>query len=159
VVRYDLSSANDVPGRDPKNWQFQGSHNGAAWTTLDARTGETFASRFLTRQYPISNSAGYEYYRLNITTNNGDPTGIQLSEMAFTYTQVQPQLSIGINAGQIQLTWPSDHIGWRLEMQTNANAVGLGTNWVTVLDSMNTNRFLIPSAPANGNAFFRLVYP
>src|SRR5882762_5199578 len=87
VVRYDLTSANDVPGRDPRNWQFQGSQNGTTWTTLDSRTGETFASRFLTRQYSFSNTNPYAYYRLNVTSNNGDANGLQLAEMAFTVTQ------------------------------------------------------------------------
>ncbi len=82
VVRYDLSSANDVPGRDPRNWQFLGSDNGTTWTTLDTRTNETFASRYLTKQYAITNNAAYRYYRLNITANNGDASSIQLSELA-----------------------------------------------------------------------------
>lgn len=82
VVRYDLSSANDVPGRDPKDWQFQGSNNGVNWTVLDTRTDETFASRYLTKQYEIANSTAYRYYRLNITANNSDPVSLQLSELA-----------------------------------------------------------------------------
>lgn len=82
VVRYDLSSANDVPARDPKDWQFLGSDNGANWTVLDTQTGQTFASRYLTKQYSITNSAAYRYYRLNITANNGDASSIQLSELS-----------------------------------------------------------------------------
>jgi hypothetical protein len=106
VVRYDLSSANDVPGRDPRNWQFQGSQNGTAWTTLDTRTTETFASRFLTKQYPITNTTAFAYYRLNITTNNGDANGLQLSEMAFTY-RVEAPTNLTATAGDSRaaLNW------------------------------------------------------
>ena len=42
VRGYQISSANDMPTRDPMNWQFQGSNNGTTWTTLDTRSGETF---------------------------------------------------------------------------------------------------------------------
>jgi len=37
IARYDLVSANDVPERDPKDWQFQGSSDGVTWATLDTR--------------------------------------------------------------------------------------------------------------------------
>jgi len=57
-----------------------------------------------------------------------------------------------------QLTWPTSHVGWRLEMQTNTIAMGLATNWVTVSGSQNTNRMEFPIGLANA-AFFRLSYP
>jgi hypothetical protein len=248
VVRYDLSSANDVPGRDPQNWQFQGSQNGTTWTTLDTRTNETFASRFLTKQYPVTNTTAFAYYRLNITTNNGDANGLQLSEMTFTYrvdaptnliatagdsraalnwtassgatgyyvkrstvsggpytviaanvaglaytnaslvngatyywvvsatnsfgegansvevsarpvSTVSPPLSLATSAGQIQLSWPTDHLGWHLEMQTNPPNAGFGTNWVTIQGSTTGAQMIFPMDPNSGSGFFRLAYP
>jgi hypothetical protein len=84
VVRYDITSANDVPGRDPKSWELQASNDGQNWTTLDTRDAQVFASRFQTNRYPINNSTTYRYYRLNILSNSGsDPLqGIQLAEWA-----------------------------------------------------------------------------
>jgi fibronectin type 3 domain-containing protein len=84
LVRYDLTSANDVPGRDPKNWQVLASNDAVNWTTLDTRTGETFATRFLTNQYTLGNSAAYRYYKLNILSNfsGSAAAGIQLAEWA-----------------------------------------------------------------------------
>ena len=61
--------------------------------------------------------------------------------------------------GNLTLSWPFDHIGWRLQAQTNSPAVGLSTNWVTVANSTSTNRVIMPVNPTNGCAFFRLVYP
>jgi len=58
----------------------------------------------------------------------------------------------------LQIDWPADRTGWRLEMQTNNLAVGLGTNWVTVPGSATTNQLLLNVTPA-GSTFFRLVYP
>src|SRR3954447_8946979 len=80
VVDYALTSANDAPGRDPQDWTLEGSNDGAAWTPLDSQSGQDFAERFQTREYPIPNRAAYQYYRLNVTRNHGDDI-VQLSEL------------------------------------------------------------------------------
>jgi len=80
VKRYTVSSANDVPARDPKDWSFLGSQDGATWTTLDSKSGQTFANRYQQNVYPIGNTTAYRYYRLNITANSGE-VGVQLSEL------------------------------------------------------------------------------
>nr|WP_260986775.1 discoidin domain-containing protein [Paenibacillus terrae] len=80
ATSYSVTSANDFPARDPKNWSLQGSNNGTSWTTLDTRTGQTFASRFLTKTYTFSNTTAYSYYRLNVTANNGGAE-LQIAEI------------------------------------------------------------------------------
>ncbi|MDG4828588.1 ThuA domain-containing protein [Solwaraspora sp. WMMD1047] len=80
VNRYALTSANDSPGRDPKDWTLQGSNDGESWTDLDRRTGEAFPQRFLTRQFSFGNDVAYQHYRLNITANSGEPL-TQLAEL------------------------------------------------------------------------------
>ncbi|MFI6265605.1 ThuA domain-containing protein [Micromonospora sp. NPDC051006] len=80
VSRYALTSANDSPGRDPKNWTLQGSQDGSTWTDLDTRSNETFAQRFQTNQYSFTNTTAYQHYRLNITANSGEPL-LQLAEL------------------------------------------------------------------------------
>ena len=80
VKRYAVSSANDQPTRDPKNWQLQGSPDGTTWTTIDTQTNKTFASRFQTLQFDFANTTAYSYYRLNITANAG-ATITQFSEL------------------------------------------------------------------------------
>nr|WTB29861.1 GH92 family glycosyl hydrolase [Streptomyces sp. NBC_00830] len=72
VVRYSLTSANDAPSRDPKDFTVQGSNDGSTWTDLDKRTGESFSGRFATNTYNFTNTTAYGYYRLNITANSGD---------------------------------------------------------------------------------------
>jgi sugar lactone lactonase YvrE len=69
----------------------------------------------------------------------------------------QPNLNFSTTNGLWQLSWPADHTGWRLEVQTNSNAVGLSTNWMTVSNSTTTNAVMIPVQA--GSAFYRLVYP
>jgi pectin methylesterase-like acyl-CoA thioesterase len=59
----------------------------------------------------------------------------------------------------IQLSWPADHLGWRLLYQTNSAGQGLGTNWIDWPGASNIFTTNIPINPAAGSAFFRLVYP
>jgi predicted alpha-1,2-mannosidase len=80
VVTYALTSANDSEGRDPQDWNLQGSNDGQSWTTLDTRSGEDFPQRFQTRQFDIANDTAYSYYRLNVTKNSGDDI-VQLGEL------------------------------------------------------------------------------
>ena len=62
-------------------------------------------------------------------------------------------------ASQLTLSWPADHLGWRLQAQTNNLTHGLGTNWIDVAGTAVTNQFSLPINPANGSVFYRLVYP
>lgn len=79
AVRYTITSANDVPARDPRDWYLQASNDGISWVTLDTRTNETFETRHLNRTFIFNNTTPYLFYRLNITANNGT-TGTQLAE-------------------------------------------------------------------------------
>ncbi|MGF7229753.1 BT_3987 domain-containing protein [Arachidicoccus sp.] len=78
---YTLTSGNDSPDRDPRDWDFQGSNDGMNWTTLDARTGNQFAKRLTTYTFELNQPDGksYSYYRLLVHNNNGSG-GFQLSE-------------------------------------------------------------------------------
>jgi hypothetical protein len=79
VQRYTLISA-DVAGRDPKDWQFQGSNDGVNWTTLDTQFGQVFALRLQQNSYTVASPGAYRYYRLNVTSNNGDSYNTAVAE-------------------------------------------------------------------------------
>jgi len=59
----------------------------------------------------------------------------------------------------IGLTWPLDHIGWRLEAQRNPPGVGVTSNWFTIPRSTNVNATNFPVNQRAGSVFYRLVYP
>ncbi|TNE47495.1 MAG: T9SS type A sorting domain-containing protein [Bacteroidetes bacterium] len=83
VTYYAITSADDVPQRDPRNWQFQGSMNGTDWVVLDQQTDHLFSSRFERRGFLITNTTPYVYYRLYVQQNYGDiATQIQELEIA-----------------------------------------------------------------------------
>ena len=60
---------------------------------------------------------------------------------------------------QLQLSWPVDHTGWHLQVQTNSAGAGLGTNWVMVADSETVHNMSFAVEPAKGSVLYRLVYP
>lgn len=80
VTNYALTSANDVPERDPKDWTLQGSADGTTWTAVDARTGQTFDGRGVTRTFEVADPQPYLYYRLTVTANGGADI-VQLAEL------------------------------------------------------------------------------
>ena len=64
-----------------------------------------------------------------------------------------------LSGNLLTLSWPADHIGWRLQIQTNSISVGLGTNWLDVPGSTSTNQMTFTLDPTAGSVFYRLVYP
>ena len=76
VTRYTLTSANDAPNRDPKNWTLQGSNDGVGWVTLDTRTNQEFEQRLQKREFTFNNTTPYAYYRLSVTNHQDTITQI-----------------------------------------------------------------------------------
>jgi predicted alpha-1,2-mannosidase len=92
VVHYALTSANDAPERDPRDWTLEGSQDGQTWTILDTQTDQLFDSRFQTKDYRFENTSPYLYYRLNITRNRsgGATTIVQLAELQLSDGDTTP---------------------------------------------------------------------
>lgn len=86
---YSLTSGNDEPMRDPLDWQVQGSNDGVNWATLDRRSGQLFGARLLRQEYAVAAAPSYQYFRLNVTRNNGASL-LQLGEMELLGTPDVP---------------------------------------------------------------------
>jgi hypothetical protein len=83
ITVYTVTSANDMPGRDPMGWRLEGTNDPTLtnWTVLDTRTNESFASRFQTNTYVFSNTTAYNAYRFFVTANNGTTRQFQIAEL------------------------------------------------------------------------------
>src|SRR5207237_264673 len=66
-----------------------------------------------------------------------------------------------VTGNTLTLTWPSDHIGWTLQTQTNALETGLNSTntWFNVAGSGTRNSVSITINPSEPTVFYRLVYP
>jgi hypothetical protein len=103
VNGFKITSANDKPARDPRDFILQGS-NGGSWSDVGPTfTGETFSSRFQTRTFNVSNSTAYERYRLRIMNNNGSTEnglgGIGLVQIAELELLAGTSSGIGSSTG------------------------------------------------------------
>jgi autotransporter-associated beta strand protein len=61
------------------------------------------------------------------------------------------------NGSTLELSWPSDHTGWRVE--TNAVDITDTNSWFTLPGSTTTNQVFIPINPTSSQVFFRLRFP
>ncbi len=113
-----------------------------------------------TATFTASSASQHTLAFLGTNARGGDNTVfLDNVRLALVPNQVPPHLGWSVAGGKLLLGWPPDHTGWHLQMQTNADDQGLGTNWTTVTGSNLTNGFIFPMAPAGGSVFFRLLYP
>jgi hypothetical protein len=57
-----------------------------------------------------------------------------------------PQMTFSASDNQLQIRWPGDHTGWRLQVRTNSLNFGLRTNWSNLSASVSTNQLAFPSS-------------
>jgi MYXO-CTERM domain-containing protein len=104
---YTLTSADDEPARDPKEWVVEGSNDGDTWIALDQRQHQNFAFRHQTRVYQLSKDAAFQNYRLRFTANHGDPE-LQLAEVEFLSVRGEGAIAQPSAATQTQPALPQD---------------------------------------------------
>ena len=90
--------------------------------------------------------------------SNSLPVNGSLSVVA-TVSLVPTNITFAVTGTAMTLSWPADHTGWRLQVQTNDMANGLGTNWIDVAGATTTNSVGVLMDPNNGSVFYRLVFP
>jgi autotransporter-associated beta strand protein len=95
----------------------------------------------------------------NSTTSSTYITGAGSLLVASSVATSPVNITTKVSGDGLILSWPTDHIGWRLQVQTNALSVGLRTNWVDVPNSTMMNSVTNAINPANGSVFYRMVYP
>jgi len=98
VRGYALTSANDVPDRDPSDWVLEGSSDGANWVVLDRQSKlAPFPERLQRRVFPLAASgAAYRLYRLTFQPRN--PTHFQVAEIELLGLDLRPA-GVSVPAG------------------------------------------------------------
>ena len=84
-----------------------------------------------------------------------DGSIIVLSTMAAYSTNITATVSSGV----LTLSWPTTHLGWILQSQTNSLTSGLSTNWVDVAGSEAVASTNLPVSSAIPSVFYRLRHP
>jgi hypothetical protein len=89
-------------------------------------------------------------------TVNGDgfvtPDKAEVLYVPTTPTNV----TCSVIADMLRLSWPTNYLGWSLQVQTNLLNAGLGTNWHTFPGSESVTVTNLPLDPDNRAVFYRL---
>jgi cellulose 1,4-beta-cellobiosidase len=125
--------------------------SGSGYVALASTAGLAFTNTGL--------SNGTVYYFVVSAVNAGGESTNSASVSARPTSSAPVAVSATNVSGQFRFSWPVDHTGWQLQAQTNSLALGLGTNWVNVPNSAQTNQIMVPLSTTNGSVFFRLVRP
>lgn len=134
-------------------------------------TNGTLLSRFGGMAFG-TNILAYNFDALAIgwrATANTTATAIDINQVSVIFGGLVPtstgpsltptSLAAQVVGNQLQLSWPPDHQGWHLQVQTNDLLDGLGTNWIDVANSTNVISTNITVDPGNDSVFYRLVSP
>jgi hypothetical protein len=105
----------------------------------------------------LLNGTNYFYVVRAANTASTSANSVQVSARPVSATP--PRCGATIAGGVLTLAWPADHVGWRLQVQTNSLSVGLNTNWFDVQGTATTNMISLPMEATLGSIFYRLVYP
>lgn len=67
-------------------------------------------------------------------------------------------LFYSVSSGMLTLSWPSNYLGWSLQVQTNSLTTGLSTNWAVVPGSSVVTTTNVLLGGTNPSVFYRLMY-
>ena len=83
ICAYTITTANDAPDRDPREWRLLGSNDGGkTWEPLDSREEQKWFARFQKRLFELPETVSFRAYRLE-TRNSGNPDTSQIAEIEF----------------------------------------------------------------------------
>lgn len=175
LVKLVVVSTNSQPPPAPTNLLASATNLliRLTWNSVGAATNYNLKRGTVSGSYPtvISGLTATNYNDANVTDAvdyfyvvSADGVGGESTNSppvsAIPLPSNQPtNIVMQVAGNQMQLSWPQDHLGWRLQIQTNDLSSGLGTNWFTVPNSTNVVATNIVIAPTNGSVFLRLVYP
>jgi len=84
---YTLTSANDLPDRDPTDWTLQGYNEETdKWDLLDRLSDQEFEERFQLKVFTFKNTKAYKKYRLNFARMFGG-NDFQLADWTMNRTK------------------------------------------------------------------------
>jgi autotransporter-associated beta strand protein len=95
----------------------------------------------------------------NSTTSSPLIAGTGNLLVASAVASYPTNITVSGGGGTLTLSWPSTHLGWLLQSQTNSHSVGLSTNWFDVAGSASMTSTNISVNPGSPTVFYRLRKP
>ena len=132
-------------------WPTNASNPTFSWASTNAAIASVSGSGLVT-----GNVAG----TTTITATTLDGSYIANTVVTVTNVTSPPWLTrMRSGSSNLVFSWPADHRGWLLQVQTNSSNVGLSTNWMNAPGSASVVSVTNTINPANGSVFYRLAYP
>jgi hypothetical protein len=132
--------------------------------TINLAAGPGFTNGLYTL-FTYANGLNWGAPTLGTTPGGNNAYSFNTNTSGQVRLSVQPSTSLApvllnfqTTPNQLSLSWPADHLGWHLLIQTNATG-GLSTNWQAIPGSDLTNQFYLVIDRAQGSVFLRLTYP
>ena len=130
----------------------------------DLKAGDSFklfsvaigGSGFTTVNLPTNAASGASYTWTNKLAVDGT---IQVLTATGGVNTNATNITSIVTGTQLVLSWPTDHIGWHLQAQTNAIGIGLTTNWTSLPSTSTVNSYTNVIDASKGAVFYRMVYP
>jgi fibronectin-binding autotransporter adhesin len=157
-VNKSLAQSNDLV-------VVSGALNAGTGTVTVTNLGPTLAAgdKFTLFNQPVANG--------NLLAVSGGGTGVTWTNLLAVDGSIQV-LSVAspvntntfvvgavVSGSNLNLSWPPDRLGWKVQLQTNTLNVGLSSNWFTVPATATVTNYSIPINPANPAVFIRMTYP
>lgn len=124
VKKYRLTSAQDAPMRDPRNWTLRGSNNLTDWQTLQTISDFKFAQRGFTAEFELDNESSYQFYRLEMTQRGKTQWGdnyLQLADLQLLAPTKLPVVDFLVSK---QIVKPNENV------QLQSNTLNKPTSYV-----------------------------
>jgi autotransporter-associated beta strand protein len=167
----DITPATLTYVADPTNRVYLAANPDFTGTVIGFANGENLASAttgtltFTSPATPASLPGSYPINGGGLTANFGNYVFVQAAgnATALTITVNTSPVSLtidrigsasGIVPDSVIVSWPADHLGWRLQVQTNSLSSG---NWSDVAGSSATNQIYLTPDAITG--IYRLIYP
>ena len=171
IKSYAITSANDAPGRDPKNWSLQGRNSdNESWVTIDNKANQVFNGRYKQNYFELDNSKAYRQYRLRITANKNGGSMTQFSEFILATGKCQEvgasisRMNSNITSGPSDAWNQKSNVGWTGNHSLVCKGTHVGTGHaysynviydnlnLTVSDNTNLRYVIFPSM-SNGDEY------
>ena len=142
-------------------YAFSIKRNGSGWWKL----GNNSTASDLYAGGQVASLPGSGYGAMVFSSDSTIDAGFLIGLTAVPTNSVNTNptnIVASVSGNVLHLSWPADHTGWRLLVQTNHLAAGISANtndWTTVPGSAGINQTNITMDPTKKTEFYRLTYP
>lgn len=149
VIEYELSAAIQMIGYsftsgasdsscDPRSWAVKASVDGTGWTQIDARSNQSFASRYEKKSFLRSNSKNYRFFRFEITgLKDANAQEMKLAEIELHGLSIHSYDLTSDTRGVLKAQWEGNY-----KTDETTGAVTVDERYTQLTDKSKNQKYL-----------------